>query len=89
MPLAPPGKPINYARGNFKKIEHASSFRNYADRMSTLSTLNTYQEYLMIMKFVFVFFFQNDNTQIPALKKFNFFEKFKTQSNRRKRTGKL
>ena len=60
MPLAPPGKPINYATGNFKKLS-IPSFRNYADRMSTLSTLNIYQEYLMIMKFFF-FFSQNDNT---------------------------
>lgn len=40
MPLAPPGKPIKYARGNFKRLS-MSSFRNYADRMSTRSTFNT------------------------------------------------
>ena len=40
MPLAPPGKPINYARGNFKRLSIPSCI-NYADRMSTLSTFNT------------------------------------------------
>lgn len=87
MPLAPPGKPINYARGNFKKLS-IPSFRNYADRMSTLLTLNTYQEYLMIMKFCF--FFSKMITLRFCLKKFNFFlKKFKTCLIGEKGLGKL